>query len=263
VSSRKRLEHTEAQTKQIDTRGFRLGSCLAASMLPEQAKSREARERGSGAQPGGTLEVFASSVWLWRSTPAANALIPWDEGAIEREVLVGLLEMYRDFDAARAALPAGQFHQVRLDCAAKSAPRVPDTMNCLARFALHPRAPVTFNHDGHTQHRLLSDRKVSKGGRAAQDLVPACGENATRGLWQTRSLSSMTSRAWSCRAAMPTGVRRTRSFAYKVHLLTATAVDAPYNRVRRHRGGLPLPLTAARPSPRHGREHESGSWSVP
>jgi len=35
------------------------------------------------------LEVFASTVRLWRSTRAGNALAAWDDAALEREVLAG------------------------------------------------------------------------------------------------------------------------------------------------------------------------------
>jgi len=61
------------------------------------------------------VEVFASSVGLWRSTRRAFALISRKEAAVEQEVLDVLLEMYRDFAAATAALPRGQFHQLRYE----------------------------------------------------------------------------------------------------------------------------------------------------
>jgi len=55
------------------------------------------------------VEVFASSVGLWRSTRRAFALISRKEAAVEQEVLDVLLEMYRDFAAATAVLPAASF----------------------------------------------------------------------------------------------------------------------------------------------------------
>jgi hypothetical protein len=61
------------------------------------------------------FEVFASTVRLWRRSRAQNALAKWDENAVEREILEGLPEMYRDFDAACSAVPAGQFHQLRYE----------------------------------------------------------------------------------------------------------------------------------------------------
>jgi hypothetical protein len=61
------------------------------------------------------VEVFASSVGLWRSNFRAYALTGWQEAAVEQEVLGMLLEMYRDFAAATAALPCGQFYQLRYE----------------------------------------------------------------------------------------------------------------------------------------------------
>jgi omega-hydroxy-beta-dihydromenaquinone-9 sulfotransferase len=61
------------------------------------------------------LAVFASSVSLWRVTRAANALAAYNEAAAGQEVLDGLLQLYQDFPAATAALPRGQFHQLRYE----------------------------------------------------------------------------------------------------------------------------------------------------
>jgi hypothetical protein len=66
------------------------------------------------------VEVFASSVGLWRSTRRAYALTGWNEEAVEREVLGMLLEMYREFAAATAVLPRGQFYQLRYEDLARA-----------------------------------------------------------------------------------------------------------------------------------------------
>jgi hypothetical protein len=61
------------------------------------------------------VDTFASTVHLWRTTRAANALIAYEDTAIERDVLEGLPEMYRDFEKARAALSPGRFYQLRYE----------------------------------------------------------------------------------------------------------------------------------------------------
>lgn len=59
--------------------------------------------------------VFASTVRLWREIRAVNALTPWNEQQLERQVLETLPEMYQDFERVRATLPSGRFHQVRYE----------------------------------------------------------------------------------------------------------------------------------------------------
>lgn len=59
--------------------------------------------------------VFASTVRLWRELRAVNALAPWNDDELEREVLETLPELYKTFDAVRATLRPGRFHQVRYE----------------------------------------------------------------------------------------------------------------------------------------------------
>lgn len=61
------------------------------------------------------VTVFASTVHLWRENRATNALAPWTEEQLEREILEGLPEMYRNFERDRAAVPPGQFFQMRYE----------------------------------------------------------------------------------------------------------------------------------------------------
>jgi omega-hydroxy-beta-dihydromenaquinone-9 sulfotransferase len=61
------------------------------------------------------MSVFASTVRLRREIRAVNALAPWSEVQLEQEVLEALPEMYRDFERDRAAIPPGQFHQMRYE----------------------------------------------------------------------------------------------------------------------------------------------------
>jgi len=61
------------------------------------------------------VTVFASTVRLWRENRALNALAPWSEEQLEREVLETLPEMYRNFEHDRAGIPPGQFHQMRYE----------------------------------------------------------------------------------------------------------------------------------------------------
>jgi hypothetical protein len=59
--------------------------------------------------------VFASSVHLWRQMQTANTLIGTDAADVESWVLQTFTEMYAGFDAARAGLRPGQFHQLRYE----------------------------------------------------------------------------------------------------------------------------------------------------
>jgi omega-hydroxy-beta-dihydromenaquinone-9 sulfotransferase len=61
------------------------------------------------------MSVFASTVRLRREIRAVNALAPWSEVQLEQEILEALPEMYRDFERDRAAIPPGQFHQMRYE----------------------------------------------------------------------------------------------------------------------------------------------------
>ena len=60
-------------------------------------------------------EVFASTVHLWRRTQAVSALTQGSEQELEDYVLRSLRQMYDGFDAVRASLSPGRFHQVRYE----------------------------------------------------------------------------------------------------------------------------------------------------
>jgi hypothetical protein len=59
--------------------------------------------------------VFASTINLWRKTQAVSALVDPNASALEAYVLEVMKEMYDGFEAARAALQPGRFHQVRYE----------------------------------------------------------------------------------------------------------------------------------------------------
>jgi omega-hydroxy-beta-dihydromenaquinone-9 sulfotransferase len=61
------------------------------------------------------FEVFASTMHLWRKNQEMSALPHIKAAGLEASVLRTLLAMYDGFEAARAALEPGRFHQIRYE----------------------------------------------------------------------------------------------------------------------------------------------------